>query len=161
MNSKIREAHVEDKEQMLSVIGSYPFKWDKRIAQKYYDDYFDESISLKGDKVFVLASGKKVLGVIGFSLDMYETRNYWLKWFYVHQNCQGKGYGSRLLNFVARRLRRKGIKKLFVETSSDEAYRTALMMYLDRGFRIEAAITDYYTKGEDRIVLSKVIAPQG
>ena len=112
----------------------------------------------KGDKVFVLVSGEKVLGVLGFSLDMYETRNYWLKWFYVHQDCQGKGYGTKLLKFVANKLRRKGVKKLFVETSSDEVYRNALVMYLDQGFRIEAAIADYYSKGEDRIVLSKTIA---
>lgn len=158
MNFKIRDARIEDKEEILSVIGSYPFKWDKRIAKRYYDDYFDESISLRGDKVFVLASGKKVVGVLGYSLDMYETKNYWLKWFYVHQGYQGKRFGTRLLNYVARRLRQKGVKKLFVETSSDAAYRNALLMYLDKGFRIEAAVTDYYSKGEDRIILSKTIA---
>lgn len=158
MSFKIREANSDDKEEILSVISSYHFKWDRRIAKRYYDDYFDESISLKGDKVFVLTYQKNIVGIIGYALDRYETSNYWLKWFYVHSDFQGKGAGKKLLNYVSRKLRDKGVKKLFIETSSDEAYRKALMMYLDKGFRIEAAITDYYSKGEDRIILSKSIA---
>lgn len=158
MNPKIREARIEDEDGILSVIGSYPFKWDRRIAKRYFDDFFDESISLKGDKVFVLEADGEVIGVIGYSLDRYETNNYWLGWFYIHEDYQDKGYGKRLLNYVARTLRRKGVKKLFVETSSDELYWKALKMYHDWGFRMEAVITDYYSKGEDQIIMSKSIA---
>lgn len=121
---EIRPAQVSDKKNILSVIGSYHFKWAKPIAKRYYDDYFsDKSALLKGDKVYVLILGKKVIGVIGYSLDRYETQNYWLGWFYVDKAHQGRKNGKELLTFVEKNLKDKGVKKLFVDTSSYKTYK--------------------------------------
>lgn len=155
MALKIRSARIEDKDAILSAIGSYPFKWDKRIAKKYFDDYFSNNFTyLKGDGVYVLDSNDKIIGVIGYSLDRYKTRNYWLGWFYVHKNYRWKGCGKKLLRYIIKKLKTKGIKKLFVDTSSNEFYSRALTMYLNNGFRIEAVIKDYYGKEEDQVILS-------
>jgi hypothetical protein len=51
MRAKIRTAQAKDKKKSLSVIGSYPFKWDKKIAFKYYEDYFSDKLSFKGDPI--------------------------------------------------------------------------------------------------------------
>lgn len=158
MGLEIRAAQIEDKEQILSVIGSYPFKWDKRIAKRYYDDYFTNSTSLNGDSIYVLMDNGNIIGVIGYSLDRYETRNYWLGWFYVHSKYQGKGFAKKLLRYVIQKLKSKGVRRLFVDTSSYEFYNKALTMYLNNGFRIEAVIRDYYGRGEDQIILSKTVA---
>jgi len=158
MGLEIRAAQIEDKEQILSMIGSYPFKWDKHIAKRYYDDYFKNSTSLKGDSVYVLTDNGNIIGVIGYSLDRYETRNYWLGWFYVHRKYQGKGFAKKLLQYVIQKLKSKGVKRLFVDTSSYKVYNKALTMYLNNGFRIEAVIRDYYGRGEDQIILSKTVA---
>ena len=84
---EIRPAQVSDKKNILSVIGSYHFKWDKPIAKRYYDDYFsDKSALVKGDKVYVLASGKKVIGFIGYSIDRYETLNHWKALMFYRDN---------------------------------------------------------------------------
>ncbi len=61
------------------------------------------------------------------------------------------------MSFVEHKLRGKGVKKLFVNTSSHDFYRKALNLYLDNGFRIEAIIRDYYSKGEDQLILAKNI----
>jgi GNAT superfamily N-acetyltransferase len=158
MGLEIRAAQIRDKEQILSMIGSYPFKWDKRIAKRYYDDYFKNSTCLKGDSVYVLTDNGNIIGVIGYTLDRYETRNYWLGWFYVHSEYQGKGFAKKLLQYVIQKLKSKGVKRLFVDTSSYEVYNKALTMYLNNGFRIEAVIRDYYGRGEDQIILSKTVA---
>ena len=152
----IRTAQASYMNNILSVIGIYYFKWDKPIAKRYYEDYFSgNSAPLKGDKVYVLTLDKKVIGVIGYSLDRYETKNYWLGWFYVHKAHQGKNNGKQLLTFVEKKLKGKGVKKLFVDTSSYKTYKKALGFYLANGFRFEAAIKDYYEEGEDQIILSK------
>jgi GNAT superfamily N-acetyltransferase len=154
----IRAAQANDMNNILSVIGSYDFKWDKPIAKRYYEDYFSgNSAPLKGDRVYVLTLGKKAIGVIGYSLDRYETKNYWLGWFYVHKAHQGNKNGKQLLTFVEKKLKDKGVKKLFVDTSSYETYQGALGFYLANGFRIEAVIKDYYGQEEDQIILSKYI----
>lgn len=158
MNFKIRPAQIEDKDKILSVIGSHPFKWDKRIAKRYYDDYFsNKNIYLKGDIVYVGTIDDKVIGVIGYSLDRYETKNYWLGWFYVHKNYKGEGYGKELLGFVVKKLKSKGVKKIFVNTSSHYFYQNALTLYIDNGFRVETVIRNYYGKNEDQIILAKKI----
>jgi len=157
MKSKIREAQAKDKEGILSVIGSYPFKWDKGIAKKYYSDYFSDRKLFRGDQVYVLELDGKIIGVVGYSLDRYETKNYWLGWFYVHKKYQGGKSAKKLLDHIIGKLRSRGVKKLFVDTSSNKSYQRALIFYMKNGFRIEATIRDYYENGEDQIILSKKI----
>ena len=151
----IRAAESEDKAKILSVIGSYGFKWDRNSAKVYYDDYFSSSASLKGDTVYVAALNNKIIGVTGYSIDRYETDNYWLSWFYIHKQYSRTGYGKQLLDFIIRKLKKKRKKRLFVNTSSYPFYEGALHFYLKCGFKIEATIKDYYWNGEDQIILSK------
>ena len=35
----------------------------------------------------------------------------------MHKKYQGKGYAKRLLDYIARKLKRKGARKIFVDTS--------------------------------------------
>jgi len=161
MELQIRPAEIEDIDSILAVIGNTQAAWDKRTAKKYYDDYFStKPNALEGDAVYVGTLGGKVIGVTGYSLDLYETGNYWLNWFYVDKKYQNKGHGKKLLEFVIRELKKKHkhIKKLFADTSSGESYIDALTLYLNNKFKIEAVIRDYYGKGDDQIILSKTIA---
>jgi ribosomal protein S18 acetylase RimI-like enzyme len=156
---KIKSAKIQDKDNILSVIGSHRFKWDKPIAKKYYDDFFQsKSAFSKRDKVYVCVDGEEVIGVIGYCLDYYETNNYWLGWFYIHKKYEGKGYGKKLLEYIIKKLQGKRVRKLFVNTSSNKFYLRALKMYLKYGFKEEAVIRDYYEDGENQIILSKTIA---
>ncbi len=79
MSFTIRPAEIEDKSKILSIIKSHKFKWDVKVAKIYYDDYFsDNNGCLKGDKVYVGIEGGNVVGVIGYFIDRYETKSYWL-----------------------------------------------------------------------------------
>jgi len=151
----IRRAESKDKAKILSVIASYGFKWDRNSAKVYYDDYFSSLASLKGDTVYVAVLNNKIIGVTGYSIDRYETDNYWLSWFYIHKQYSRTGYGKQLLDFIIRKLKKKRKKRLFVNTSSYPFYEGALHFYLKCGFKIEAVIKDYYWNGEDQIILSK------
>jgi ribosomal protein S18 acetylase RimI-like enzyme len=112
-------------------------------------------MGLVDERVFVLTVENEILGVIGYSQDEYRISNYWLGWFYVHREYQGKGIGRELLEYILNELQQIGAKTIFVDTSSDALYRRALAIYLKSGFRIEAVIRNYYGKGEDQIILSK------
>ena len=151
----IRLADPKDKAKILSVFGSYGLKWERKSAKVYYDDYFSSSASLKGDTVYVAVLNNKIIGITGYSIDRYETDNYWLSWFYIHKQYSRKGYGKQLIDFIIRELKKKRIKRLFVNTSSYPFYEGALHFYLKCGFKIEATIKDYYWKDVDQIILSK------
>ena len=152
----IRKAIKSDKDDILSVIGSHKKKWDKPIAKKYFDEYFKYPDLFKKDNVFVLLENKTIVGVIGYSQDRYETNNYWLGWFYIHKEYCEKGSGKQLLSFVKEELKKitPKVKKLFVDTSSNEFYQGALFLYVKSGFKIEATIKNYYEENEDQIILS-------
>lgn len=159
MNYTIRPARKKDKAPILSVIGSYRRKWDRDFAERYYDDFFRKNSALsKRDRVYVYADKKEVIGVIGYSLDYYETDDrYWLGWFYVHSQSEGNGYGQILLDYILKELKGMDIRKLFVSTSSNGFYSRALQMYRSKGFKREAVIRNYYENGEHQIILSKFI----
>lgn len=155
---KIRKAVIGDKNEILSLIDG----WDRKFARRYYDDYFSKtSAFLKKDRVFVLVSEGRVRGVVGYFVDRYESKNHWLGWFYVDEKFRRRGYGQKLLNHIFGELKKKRIKKLFVDTSSHKRYEPALEMYKKNGFREEARIKDYYEDGEDQIMLSKKLAQHG
>jgi ribosomal protein S18 acetylase RimI-like enzyme len=164
LSKNIRLARIEDKKKILSVIGSYRHQWDKDFAKRYYDDYFNTNTGLsKRDRVYVLTDDEELLGVIGCCPDYYESdHNYWLGWFYIHSQYKKRGYGRQLLDHVIEEMKKlninkpkdKKVKKLFVDTSSDETYNRALKLYLKRGFKKVAQIKDYYGKGEHQIILS-------
>ena len=154
-DNPIREANSNDKINILNVIGSHKeAKWDKPIAKKYFDDLFKYPDLFEKDKFYVIEESGTIIGVIGYSIDRYETTNYWLGWFYIHGDYCNKGYGKKLFHFIKDKLKLMNVKKLFVDTSSDVFYNTALFSYITFGFKLEAIIKGYYGKNEDQLILS-------
>ena len=150
-----RKATPNDKDDILVVIGSHKeAKWDRPIAKRYFDDFFKYPELFNTDKVYVVEEGDRIVGVIGYSLDKYETKNYWLGWFYVHSDYCKKGYGKHLFYFLRKELKKLKVEKLFVDTSSDEFYKTALLWYIKFGFKLEGIIKKYYGQNEDQLILS-------
>lgn len=150
----IVEATESDVEDILNVIGSHEVDWDVSIAEKYYRDFFNYKEVFGDDKVYKISMNSKTIGVIGFSKDRYETDNYWLGWFYVHNKFCRQGVGRRALKYVEGELSILGVKKLYVDTSSNAFYKDALVGYIKFGFKIEAIIKDYYGVNEDQLILS-------
>lgn len=154
---KIRRAYPKDKADILKVIKHTRVGWDKKYAEPYYDNYFSQDPPPDDEVVYVGVLDGKIAGVIGYYRDRYETGNYWLGWFYVDQKKQKGGNGRRLFKRVVRELKKNGVERLYVYTSSHENYIDALIFYLKNGFRIESVIRDYYEEGEDQIVLCKFL----
>jgi len=102
----------------------------------------------------------KIIGVIGFSRDYFSTEySYWLGWFVVNEDYRGDkteiAVAKKLLKRVETELKKRKIKKLFVSTEDTNA--RAKSFYARNKFRTEAILRDYYCKGEDQLILSKVL----
>ena len=154
---RIRTIKESDRDAVIHVIRSFdPF--DARLAGRTLDHYFneEEDDEVADNKIYVGTFEGKVVAVGGYFRDYYGTRrSFWLGWFYVHPDYRNRGFGHKLLNKVERELRGKKVKKLFVETSSDRIYSHTVRLYLENGFRLEGTLRDYYTRGEDLIILGK------
>lgn len=155
---EIEPAEKRDLSEILSLIRNYE-RYDVEFAKRYYDIYFKKSPIVEKDKVYVAKIKKKTIGVIGFSRDYFSTDYcFWLGWFVVDEEYRGKkdiAVAEKLLIKVEAELRKRKIKKLFVSTEDTNA--RAKSFYAKNHFRTEAVLRDYYYKGEDQLILSKVL----
>jgi ribosomal protein S18 acetylase RimI-like enzyme len=154
----IQLAEKGDLRAILNLIKDYE-RYDVEFAKRYYDIYFQKDKITEKDEVFVAKIDEKTIGVIGFCRDYFSTDySYWLGWFVIDEEYRGKkefGVAEKLFKKVEAELRRRKIKKLFVSTEDTNG--RAKSFYAKNQFRTEAVLRDYYYKGEDQLILSKVI----
>ena len=106
-------------------------------------------------QVFTTAWKDRVAGYVCFGLNAMTVGVFELYWIAVDPSFQVIGIGSGLMNFVESESARQGGRKIAVETSSRRDYRHTLDFYHRRGYRDEARVSDYYTVGDDKIILIK------
>jgi len=155
---EIRLAKKEDLASILALVKDYEF-YDVEFAKRYYDIYFKKDQIAEKDKVYVAKADGKTIGVIGFARDYFTNSfSYWLVWFVVHEDYRNKKdyrVAQRLLQKVQAELVKRKIKKLFVST--EDTNTRAKSFYARNGFRTEGVLRDYYSKGEDQLILSKFL----
>jgi ribosomal protein S18 acetylase RimI-like enzyme len=81
-----------------------------------------------------------------------------LYWIVVQPRDQGRGVGSKLLDFLERVLRERKGRMILVDTSSIPQYEKTQKFYLRQGFQEVARVPDYYHVGNDRITFCKKIS---
>jgi len=155
---RIEPAEISDLKAILGLIKDYQ-RYDVEFAKRYYDIYFRKEEITEKDKVFVAKIDGRTVGVSGYSRDYFSTDySYWLGWFVVAKEYRHKkefSVAKKLLERVELELKKRKIKKLFVSTEDDN--KIAKSFYATNKFRTEAVLRDYYDKGEDQLILSKVI----
>ena len=72
---------------------------------------------------FVMVDNNKILGFIALDKN-------WVVNFYVDYKIRGKGVGSKLFNFIEKFVKKKGIKKLILNSSP-----AAIQFYKKRGYK--------------------------
>lgn len=86
------------------------------------------------------------------------TRSSWdFYWLAVEEACRGKGIGSRLIGLVEGKIREHGGTRVYIETSSKPLYDPTRALYLKRGYKEEARLTDYYGPGDSKVDYVKVL----
>lgn len=118
-----------------------------------------EEFKRKPDTDYFVFEEKKEDAVVGFVIFGRAplTKSSWeIYWLIVDKNFQGKGIGKRLIqrveNFILQKEKRPILK---VETSSKREYSHARNLYSKQGFKELGRISDFYTKGDDLIILYK------
>ena len=156
-NVVIRAAQEDDLKALLDIIRK-TLKYDVKFARRYYERFFDNADEMtEGDAVYVACVGGHIAGVIGYARDYLSTDfSYWLGWFAVHDKFRRQKLGSRLLRRVEKDLKSIGKKKVFVST--EDSNTIAKSFYTRHGFRTEGVVRDYYSQGEDELIMSKDLA---
>ncbi len=99
------------------------------------------------------AIGYTCFGPVPCTLDSYD-----LYWIAVHHARRGSGIGRDLLNRSEEIIRNMGGKRIYVETSSRDLYRPTMAFYRACGYKIEAALEDFYGPGDAKVIFLKILS---
>jgi ribosomal protein S18 acetylase RimI-like enzyme len=102
--------------------------------------------------------GDVLAGFACFGPTPSTDRTYDLYWIAVHPEAQRSGAGAALMAEVERRLAERDARIVIVETSSRPDYEATRRFYHKRGYLESARVQDFYTPGDDRVVLTKRVA---
>lgn len=96
-------------------------------------------------------------GVAYYAPDLIADRTWYLYMIAVRPDCQGRGRGKALMQYVENALRTSGQRVLLVETSGLPSYDRTRAFYGKCGYEKEARIRDFYAAGDDKVVFRKVL----
>lgn len=99
--------------------------------------------------------GDDLFGYACFGPTPATDRTYDLYWIAVHPKAQRSGAGAALMTEVERQLSERRARLIVIETSSRPDYEPTRRFYHKRGYDEVARVHDFYSPGDDRVVLSK------
>lgn len=127
------------------------FKLNK--FQELYRKWVDNSIlKIFADETLIYKEDNQVMGFITYKINNEMAT---IGLIAVHPNFQGKGIGSKLLQFVENKLSKKKVKKLLIPTQQNNV--AACNFYKKQGYKIyETTFVKHYWKEEFSQPLLKV-----
>lgn len=145
-----------DKEAIVEILHStgnfYPHEIS--IAIELIDDRLRKGLA--SEYLFTFADiAQCVAGYICYGPITMTIGRFDIHWIAVRKDYQCRGIGGLLLKEAEMDILRRGGKYVFVDTSSRDAYSGTRAFYRRHSYIEIARIPDYYTDGDDKVVLMK------
>jgi GNAT superfamily N-acetyltransferase len=97
-------------------------------------------------------SGYICFGPIPMTENCYD-----LYWIVVDKGYSRQGVGKRLLVEMENVLRGVSARRIYIDTSSTQAYAAARSFYAKNGYRPVCILDDFYRKGDHKMIFMKEI----
>ncbi len=94
--------------------------------------------------------GYSCYGPVPLTLASYD-----LYWIAVRKESQGSGIGKILLARSEAAIGELGGRRIYIETSSRAVYKGTRRFYDHCGYRAEAALKEFYSPGDDKLIYVK------
>ena len=102
--------------------------------------------------------GSDLVGYACFGATPSTDRTFDLYWIAVHPRAQRHGAGAALMHELERLLAERHARMVVIETSSRDDYAPTRRFYHRRGYQEAARLRDFYSPGDDRVVLTRRFA---
>ncbi len=139
-------------QQILKDTETFDFQ-EIDAALELIDEYFKNGAGEY--HVYVETNKKRIRGFVCYGKAALSETAYDLYWLAVHPDSHGQNVGTRLLNFAEDKVTKDGGSMFLVETSSSAGYKKARTFYKRRGYLQTARIPDFYSGGDDKLILMK------
>jgi ribosomal protein S18 acetylase RimI-like enzyme len=157
---RIRPLVSKDREKLHSmVVGTGIFAPEEIDVAMELIDIVLKVPNQKDYLIVCIVSDEDIpLGYLCYGLAPMTQGTIDLYWIVVSPSFQGKGVGSKLVDYLEEVAKGMKGRMILAETSSIPSYQKTLAFYVRNGFKEEARVLDYYSPGNDRITFCKRIS---
>ena len=138
----IEEAKIHDLSEILKIERmSFEYPWS--------EDTFLALFSVLFTKKFIIKNNEdKILGFLIYN-EIFEE--FHILNIAVHKEAQGKGIGTKLLNFIIEKARKQNDAYIFLEVRTTNI--SAINLYKKFNFEILETKKAYYENGDDAFIM--------
>jgi ribosomal protein S18 acetylase RimI-like enzyme len=145
-----------DKPALMRILRHTPeFKpYEVAVAEEVIDGYLQDPQGT-GYQAFVATVDSKVAGYICFGPTPVTEGTWDVYWIAVAGDRRGQGIGGALTQAAEEAIIKAGGRLILIETSSQPSYDNTRRFYLGQHYEQVARIPDFYTPGDDLLILQK------
>ncbi|MCE5196972.1 MAG: GNAT family N-acetyltransferase [Negativicutes bacterium] len=125
--------------------------YEVEIAGELADENLSKGPEASGYHFLLAERQGEIVGFTCFGEIPCTRGRYDLYWIVVKKDFQGKGLGRELLRRTEEAIEARGGRKLYVETSSQEAYLATRRFYERCGYLEIGRFPDFYEDGDAKV----------
>jgi GNAT superfamily N-acetyltransferase len=147
---------AEDKPRITEILRGTPeFKpFEVAVAEELIDCYLEDTLN-SGYHILVAHVDSTVAGYICYGPAPLTEGTWDIYWVAVARKKQGQGIGGALMKSAEKEIVKAKGRLSIIETSSTSAYEKTRHFHVSQGYQIVACIPDFYTPGDDKLILQK------
>jgi len=155
-NVLVRFMKAADRPALVKILRNTPefLPFEVPVARDLLDAYLEQPDN--GDYTVVVAEvGNEIAGYVCYGQTPLTQGTWDVYWIAVRRDLQGAGVGRALMAEAEKRIAEKGGRLAVIETSSKPNYDKTRRFYALLEYSEVACITDFYSPGDDKIILVK------
>jgi ribosomal protein S18 acetylase RimI-like enzyme len=147
---------AEDKGALLTILTNTPeFKPSEvTVAEELIDNYLALGTE-SGYHIQIADNEGKIVGYICYGETPLTTDTWDIYWIAVDRTKRGNKIGRALAEAAEVAIRQAHGRMIVLETSSGPLYENTQKFYLNHGYEIIACVPDFYSPGDDKLILQK------
>jgi ribosomal protein S18 acetylase RimI-like enzyme len=147
---------AQDKRALMTILKNTPeFNPSELVvAEELIDNYL--AVGTKsGYHIQIAEDEGQIVGYVCYGETPMTIGTWDIYWIAVDRTKRGKGIGKALAEAAERAMKQAQGRLVFIETSSTPSYENTRRFYLGRGYVVIACIPDFYSPGDDKLILQK------
>jgi GNAT superfamily N-acetyltransferase len=143
-------------EDILRSTGFF-YEFEVKTALEIADETLEKGMERSGYYWVKAIDEDGVVAFANFGKNAFSVHSWDLYWIAVHQDSRNKKLGSALLKIIEDKVRERGGKILWIETSGRPLYASTEGFYKRNGYELQASLRDFYGPGDPKQVYAKVL----
>ena len=158
MQVKIRPMVGDDRTEIVKILRAIPefTPSEVEVATELIDLYLQHGTD-SDYHILVAEAGSRPAGYICYGPTPMTDGTWDIYWIAVSAERQNRGIGRKLLSAAEAKIKKADGRLILIETSSKEEYEKTRRFYRNQSYEQITRIPDFYSPGDDKLVLRKVL----